>query len=261
MKTPSNLFYFLASLFLIVGCQSNPPDSTNNTTELVVSVAASLQDGMKAIQPLYAAENPNIEIIYNFASSGSLQNQIEQGAPVDVFISASVAKMDALQQKELILDETRQDLLKNQIVLVTSPENNQIKTFQDLTPDNLTNFAIGEPKSVPAGQYAKEVLTTLNLWVNIEPKTIYGKDVRQILNYVETGNIDAGMVYATDAKLSDTINITATAPEGSHTPIVYPVAVIKNSQQVEAAKAFVQFLTQSSAQETFEQYGFTSIKK
>lgn len=225
-------------------------------TEIIISAAASLTDVMKAIQPLYQKEKSNIKLTYNFGASGSLQQQIEQGAPVDVFISAAPKQMNDLEEKGLLLSETRKNLLKNAIVLIVPKNNPIVQNFQDLTNSQVRKISIGEPESVPAGRYAKEVLTSMNMFDKLQSKLVFAKDVRQVLTYVETGNVDAGMVYTTDAKTSDKVSIVATAPAGSHSPIVYPIAVIKDSKNPEAAKGFVSFLSSNTAKSLFERYGF-----
>jgi molybdate transport system substrate-binding protein len=256
-----------ATFLAAVGCSqpttNAPSDATaaqSESVELTVSAAASLQDAMKEIQPIYEAENPNITITYNFGSSGSLQQQIEQGAPADVFLSAAPKQMNALQEKDLLLEGTRQDLLKNSIVLVVPKEATGLANFKELETEKASKIAIGEPESVPAGQYSKEVLTSLNLFESLRSKFVFAKDVRQVLTYVETGNVDAGLVYATDAKVSDRVKVAATAPEDTHAPIIYPVAVLKDSPNPEAAKEFVEFLTSDRAKAVFEEYGFSTNK-
>lgn len=251
---------FVFSLLLAVGCsQTNP--QTSEQAELIISAAASLTDAMKAIQPLYQQENPNIKLTYNFGPSGSLQQQIEQGAPVDVFISAAPRQINELQEKGLLRDETRQDLLRNEMVLIVPKGETRIQNFEDLTANTITKIAVGEPESVPAGKYAQEVLTSLNLLETLKSKQVYAKDVRQVLSYVETGNVDAGMVYSSDAKISDAVEIVATASEGTHSPIVYPLAVTQNSQNPEQAKEFIQFLSSEPAKAVFEQHGFGIINQ
>ncbi len=246
---------FVFSLLLAVGCsQTNP--QTSEQAELIISTTVSLTDAMNAIQPLYQQENPNIKLTYNFGPSGSLQQQIEQGAPVDVFISAAPRQMNELQEKGLILSETRQDLLKNSIVLITPKNNPRVQNFQDLTNSQVQIISIGEPESVPAGRYAREVLTSMNMFDQLRSKLVFARDVRQVLTFVETGNVDAGMVYTTDAKISDQVSIVATAPAGYHSPIVYPIAVIKDSRNPEAAKEFIRFLSSNTAKSLFERYGF-----
>ncbi|MEQ9369617.1 MAG: molybdate ABC transporter substrate-binding protein [Coleofasciculus chthonoplastes F3-SA18-01] len=257
----SLMVWMVAAFLIVVGCSQgtppNPSATSPESVEITVSAAASLQDAMKAIAPLYTQEQANVIITYNFGSSGSLQQQIEQGAPVDVFLSAAPKQMNALQEKDLLLTDTRKDLLKNSIVLVTPKDKTDISNFEGLTTDKVSKIAIGDPKSVPAGQYGKEVLTSLNLYKPIQSKLVFAKDVRQVLSYVETGNVQAGLVYATDANVSDNIKIVATAPETSHSPIIYPVAVLKESKHPDSAKKFVQFLSTETAKTVFDNYGFS----
>ena len=265
----------LSSVFvcglLLVGCgqtsqSSNPtakakqftPDSSAETSEeLTVSAAASLTDAMEDIKELYRQQQPKTNITYNFASSGSLQQQIEQGAPVDVFVSAASKQMNELEAKQMLKNDTRKNLLENQVVLVVPADAENISDFQDLTNDRIEKIAIGEPDSVPVGEYAKEVLSSLNIFEQLEPKMIFAKSVLQVLTYVETGNVDAGIVYATDAKKSDRVKVVAVAPEASHSPVIYPVAVIKEAQNPDAGDNFAEFLSSRPAGDIFEKHGFT----
>lgn len=240
---------------------SAPPESAAGAlaeapVDLTVAAAASVQEAMKAVQAAYGTVAPNITITYNFGSSGSLAQQIAQGAPSDVFLSASPQWMDDLEAKSEILDGSRQDLLRNTMVLIVPPDNATVADFKELGLPAVGKVAIGEPESVPAGSYAKAVLTSLNLFDALQPKLVFGKDVRQVLTYVETGNVDAGLVYATDALSSDQVQVVATAPAGSHAPIVYPVAVVQDSEDTNAAQAFVDFLFSDRAIAIFQAYGF-----
>jgi molybdate transport system substrate-binding protein len=254
----------LAGLTMLgsMGCgQPTSESATANadsetTTELTISVAASVQDAMKQIQSAYEAAAPEVVITFNFGSSGSLAQQVAQGAPTDVFLSASKKWMDDLEDQGLILAGSRQDLLQNSMVLIVPQDKTTVADFQDLGTDAVGKIAMGEPESVPAGRYAKEVLTSLTLFDELQPKLVFGKDVRQVLSYVETGNVDAGLVYATDASLSDRVQVIATAAADSHSPIVYPIAVVQDSDNAAAAQAFVEFLSSDTAVDIFEQYGF-----
>jgi molybdate transport system substrate-binding protein len=212
---------------------------------------------MNEIQEVYQQEAPNSTITYNFGSSGSLAQQIAQGAPTDIFLSASKQWIDDLEEQGHILEGSRRDLLENAMVLIVSQDNTEISSFEALGTDLVGRVAIGEPESVPAGRYAKEVLTSLNLFDGLESKLVFGKDVRQVLSYVETGNVDVGLVYATDALVSDQVKVIATAPAETHSPIVYPIAVVQDSENAEAAQAFVDFLSTDTAIAIFEAYGFT----
>ena len=230
------------------------------TVNLTVSAAASLKDVMEEIKEIYEKENLNITLTYNFGSSGSLQKQIEQGAEVDVFISAATKQMDELEDKGLIIEDTRKGFLENKIVLIVPLESSEITDFKDLLEDNVKKIGIGEPKSVPAGQYGEEALTNLNIIDSLNSKFVYAKDVKEVLMWAETGNIDAGLVYETDAKASNKVKVVARAPEGSHRPIYYPAAVIKENKNQEAAKDFVNYLYSSKAKPIFEKYGFIFIE-
>lgn len=226
-------------------------------SSITVSAAASLKDALDAITPAFANDQPNIAIHYNLGASGTLQQQIQQGAPVDVYISASPVQMDSLDKQGLLLPGTRRNLLRNTLVLIVPAGPSQVSDFKDLLKPSVRTVAIGEPGTVPAGKYAQEVLTHFGLYQSLTPKLVLAKDVRQVLTYVASGNADAGIVYATDAKITNQVKVTATAPEDSHAPIVYPVAVLKATKNVAAAKAFVVFLSSPAAQSIFEKYGFS----
>jgi molybdate transport system substrate-binding protein len=251
----------------ISGCGNQNADTpkepeAQNSAEpvtLLVSAAASLTEAMGDIEKLYKEDHPNVSFTFNLASSGKLQQQIEQGAPADIFISAAKGKMDALQEKDLIVNETRKDIVKNTLVLVVDKGNEDIKGFNDL--EKARTIAIGEPESVPAGKYASEALTNMNLFDKLQSKLVYAKDVRQVLAYVESGDADAGLVYQTDANISDKVKVVEVAAENTHSPLVYPIAVVKDSKNLEDAKAFVDFLSTDKAAAVFEKYGFSTIKK
>lgn len=224
---------------------------------LTVSAAASLQDVMREIQPLYEATYPHTSILYNFGSSGSLQRQIEQGAPVDVFLSASPQQIDSLEQKDLLVPSSRRDVLTNSVVLIAPSDNLIVTRFDTLGSAQLQRLSIGEPSSVPAGQYGKEILETLGIYQSVQSKIVFAKDVRQVLSYVATGNIDAGLVYRTDVQQSDRVRIVAAAPEHSHSPITYPGAAIAHRPSPDAAIEFLDFLETEDAIAIFNNHGFT----
>lgn len=224
---------------------------------LTVSAAASVQDAMQAVQVAYRTTAPNVTLVYNFGSSGSLAQQIHQGAPTDVFLSASTTWMDDLEAKGQIRTDSRQDLLQNAMVLIIPADKMTVTDFKDLAESELGKVAIGEPESAPVGRYAKEVLTAFNLFETLQPRLVFAKDVRQVLSYVATGNVDAGLVYTTDALISDQVEVIATAPSDTHTPIVYPIAIVQDSPHAEAAQAFLTFLATPTATTIFEDYGFT----
>jgi molybdate transport system substrate-binding protein len=164
--------------------------------------------------------------------------------------------MDSLQSQGLLLPDTRKNLARNSVVLIVPAGSTNISGFQDLTKAVVKTVAVGEPQTVPAGKYAQEVLTHFGIYDQLKPKLVLAKDVRQVLTYVETENADAGIVYATDAKISKKVTVVATAPEDSHSPVVYPAAVIKNSKNAAAAKAFLDFLASEKARTVFQKCGF-----
>ena len=243
----------------VIGDSPNLGSSTESVV-LTISVAASVQDAMKEVQTAYQVEAPHVTVTYNFGSSGSLAQQIAQGAPVDVFLSASDRWMNDLEITGQLAEGSRQNLLQNTIVLIAPKENIKVGDFADLEADLINKVAIGEPESVPAGGYVKEVLTIFKLFERLQSKVVFGKDVRQVLSYVETGNVDAGLVYATDALVSDQVQVVATAPGDSHAPVVYPVAVVKDSPNAKAAQAFVDFLAGETAAEIFVASGFSMVQ-
>ncbi|MFS0562285.1 molybdate ABC transporter substrate-binding protein [Terribacillus sp. 179-K 1B1 HS] len=224
-------------------------------TELTISAAASLQDSLEEIKQLYESRHPDVKLQFNFGGSGSLQQQISKGAPVDLFFSAAADNFNKLKD-EGMMDETHAaDLLGNDLVLVVLKDEKGFTEMADV--QGADTLAMGTVETVPAGAYAKETLTNMQLWKTMEPHIVYTKDVRQVLQYVETGNADAGMVYKTDALTSSKVRIAAVAPSDTHESIVYPVGVLKDSTHKEAAVAFYDFLQTEEALQVFEDDGFT----
>jgi molybdate transport system substrate-binding protein len=248
---------------MLAGCGSKHTSSSAaaQPVELNISAAASMKDAMSEIQQKYQTAKPNVKLIFNFAASGTLQKQIEQGAPADLFISAAPKQMDELEQKNLVQKPTRKNLLENQLVLIVPKDSNLgLKAYDDLTKDSVKKFSIGEPETVPAGQYAQQVLKKIDLWDKVKDKAVLAKDVRSVLAYVETGNVEAGIVYRTDAAISDKVQIVSAAPTGSHQPIVYPAAVLTGAKQPKAADEFLTYLSGPEAKAIFEKYGFVMSK-
>jgi molybdate transport system substrate-binding protein len=231
--------------------------ATNNVTELYIAAAISLKDALTEIQANYQQKKPNIKIHLNLGSSGSLQNQIEQGAPADIFISAASKQMDALDEEKLLVTKTRKNLLGNQLVLIVPKDSKLgIGDFTDLISDKVGKIGIGAPEPVPAGQYALEVFKKTGIWEKIQGKLVLGTNVRAVLAYVETGNVDAGVVYRTDALTSDKVKIAAVAPRDTHKPITYPVAILTNARYPKEATKFITYLTGREAKSIFRKYGF-----
>ncbi len=226
--------------------------------DLTVSAAISLKDALDAIKQAYASQAPGVSLAMNYGASGTLQLQIEQGAPVDVYISAAPKQMDELASKGILFEGTRRDLLRNGIVLIVPKGSTLgISSFPDLLKPDVKRVALGEPVTVPAGKYAQEVLTHLGIYDQVNAKAVLAKDVRQVLTYVETGDVDAGIVYTTDALSSSKVKIVAKAPADSHEPVIYPVAVIKTTKDPAAAKALEDFLSGPQGRAIFEKCGFS----
>jgi molybdate transport system substrate-binding protein len=229
-------------------------------TKLTVSAAASLKESLADAEAAYRQREPGIEFVNNFGSSGTLAMQIDQGAPADVFLSASEKPMDELQAKGLLAAGTRRNLLRNSLVLI-APADSQLRDFQGLASGGVKVIALGDPGSVPAGQYGKQTLAALGLLDKVSAKFVLAKDVRQVLTYVETGNADAGLVYASDALQSTKVRVVATAPESAHDAIVYPAAVVKGSHGEEAARRFIEYLAGDEAQGIFRKHGFLTAAR
>jgi molybdate transport system substrate-binding protein len=164
--------------------------------------------------------------------------------------------MDNLEAKGLLSPGTRTNLVANRVVLIVPVSTTNVTSFQDLALPHVKLIAIGEPQTVPAGKYAQQVLTHLGLYERLRPRFVLAKDVRQVLTYVATGNADAGIVYATDARISSKVKVVATAPPGSHSPVIYPMAIVKDSRDSSNAKEFETFLQKPAAQSVFQKYGF-----
>jgi molybdate transport system substrate-binding protein len=224
-------------------------------TTLTLSVAASLTQTIGEIETEYQQTHSSVDFRNNFGGSGTLEKEIEQGAPVDVFLSAASGPMDELQAKGLIESATRRDLLRNTLVLI-APIDSKLQDFDGLTGKAVRQIALGDPGSVPAGQYGKQTLTALKLYDRVKGKIVLAKDVRQVLTYVETGNADAGLVYATDAQGDAKVRVVATAPEATHDAIVYPVAVVGAGRESGAAEQFVDYLRSPAAAAIFVKHGF-----
>lgn len=253
------IFIVLSALVLLLtGCDG---EKKSEPVELFVAAAASLTDAMKDLTTLYEKENPDFKLTFNFGSSGALEQAIENGGRADLFFSAAQKQMDMLAEAGELAEGTRRDLLQNEIVLIAPKDTAlEIKTFDDLAREDVKHIALGEPKGVPVGQYSEEILTALNLLDAVKSKAVYGSDVRQVLAWVEAGEADCGIVYATDAAISEKVKVIAIAPEGSHKPIIYPVAVIKSSKNLDTAKKFLDFTTSAEAKKIFESYGFKVVE-
>jgi molybdate transport system substrate-binding protein len=242
------LTVLLASLCLTVSLQAE---------NLTVSAAVSLKDVLTDIGKTYESQTGD-HVDFNFAASGPLEAQIQQGAPVDVFISAANKQVNELLKGGLADAKTRQVIVRNEIVLISAASAAAPpKDFADLTNAKVTKIAIGQPRSVPAGQYASETLSALKLTDALTPKFVYGVSVRQVLDYVQRNEVDAGIVYSTDAKQAgNAVKVIATAPPNTHESIEYPGVVITASPHAAAAQKFLKFLASPAAESVFDSAGF-----
>ena len=241
------------------GSNTNATNSSLNGQEVNLAAAASLKNAFdKDLIPMFEKQYPGVKVVPTYASSGDLQSQIENGLKADVFMSAANKQMNALANESLIDNDTNVQLLENKVVLIVPKDStNNISSFEDLKNVNGT-IAIGDPDSVPAGQYAKEALTNLGIWDSVESKLSLGTSVTAVLNQVAEGSADYGIVYATDAKSNENVTVVCEAPDNAlKTPVIYPVAQVNGSEHPDAAKAFLDFLQTKEAKDVFVSYGFT----
>lgn len=228
---------------------------------ILVAAAASLEYSFEEeLIPMFEKKYPNIKVEGTYDSSGKLQTQIEEGIEADVFFSAAAKQMNALKEEKLVDSDSIVELLENKVVLITAANSDQeLSEFTDIT--KAKTIAIGDPESVPAGQYAKEILSNLEIWEETLEKASLGTNVTEVLNWVAEGSADAGIVYATDAATTDQVKVIAQAPENSlDKRVIYPVGIIANSQKKDAAEKFVTFLKSEEAMAVFEKYGFEKNK-
>jgi len=227
--------------------------------EITVFAAASLTDSLKEIGTDYEKATGE-KVRFNFAASNVLVQQIQAGAPADVFFSADEAKMDQLDKVGLIAKETRKDLLGNSLVVITLPDGPVVSKASDLESPAIKHLSVGDPKAVPAGVYAKAWLEKAGLWGKLEAKLVPGENVRAAMAVVESGNAEAGIVYKTDAAISKKVKIAMEVPIADAPKITYPAAVVKDSRNAEAAGKFLIYLADKKADETFAKFGFSVIE-
>ena len=263
MKKKLCLILTLSLLAAILsGCGINKFSNDNTSKEITITVAAaaSLKNCMDdKLIPMFNEKYPNINVQATYDSSGKLQTQIEEGADVDVFMSAATKQMNELNNKGLIEENSIVELLENKIVLIVPKGSTLgIESFDDIL--KCDKIAIGDPASVPAGQYAKELLENIKIWDEVSLKASLGTNVTEVLNWVAEGSADCGIVYSTDAASNDKVEVVLEAPEGSVSKVIYPVGIIKASKSKEEAKNFTDFLQSEEAIKIFESYGFSSNK-
>ncbi|WP_426454700.1 molybdate ABC transporter substrate-binding protein [Paenibacillus sp. S-38] len=273
------LLIVLSLMLVSAGCGTAPNSATSSSAgtqaprsdalspaatesvELTISAAASMTDALKEIQTAYEKQHPNIKLNFNFGASGALQQQIEQGAPADLFLSAAAKNMKALVDKQLIDANQQKHVLSNELVAVVAADGKaSIAGAADLSKPDVKNIAIGIPESVPAGTYAKEALTNTKLWDSLQSKMVQGKDVRQVLQYVETANADVGFVYKTDALTSQQVKVAFTVDSTTYTPVQYPIGIVKATKHSKEAEGFYSYLQSKEALDIFVKYGFSVLK-
>lgn len=264
MKKTISLAMTLA-LLALAACGGSPgsaPEADPASEEpvtILIAAAASLEYCLRdRLIPLFREKHPEIAVEGSYDSSGKLQTQIEEGLEADLFFSAAAKQMDALYSKGLMDSDSITPLLENRIVLITAAEGGPPElSFENI--GSAESIALGDPESVPAGQYAREALTSLGLWESIQPKVSLGTNVTEVLNWVAEGSAGVGIVYATDAAATPKVTVLAEAPQGSlAAPVVYPVGITAASQKKEAARLFLDFLQSDEAMAVFQEYGFTA---
>jgi len=272
MRKELIVLFVLLGVFLAIGCTDNGNEATNETgiptaetpvseqesETILVSAAASLTEAFTDMEPQFEAENPGVDVNFNFAGSGSLRTQIEGGAPVDVFASADQNQMNILAGEGLIENSSRKNFAQNSLVLIVPASSTlNITGIEDLTAPEIERIAIGNPETAPVGKYTTQSLTEAGIWDQLEGKTVLAEDVKQVLVYVERGEVDAGFVYMTDAKTAEPGKIKVVATVPVTTPVSYPIAVVSASDNKEEAQEFLDFVTGEEGQKILEGYGFT----
>lgn len=251
--------FILCALLAFSAAVALPPAPASAADAIIVSAAVSLKNAFEEIGALYASLAGKPRPAFNFGASGDLVAQIRGGAPVDIFAAAAARDMDSLEASGALLPGTRVDFAVNEIALVVpSVSSAGISSFADLAKPGLARIAIVNPKTGPAGRYAEEVFANAGIADAVRPKLVLAENVRQVLDYAARAEVDAGVVYATDATLRPReVKIAAVAPAGSHRPVIYPIAVLKATTQAEAARAFLAAARSETGQAILARYGFT----
>ncbi|AHM67266.1 molybdenum ABC transporter substrate-binding protein [Paenibacillus polymyxa] len=279
IKHSQALFFAFCVVLLLAGCGAGQQSASSGssavqnevsgqdsskkveTVELTISAAASLTDALKEIQTLYESSHKGIQLNFNFGGSGALEKQIEQGAPSDLFLSASKKNMKSLVDQHLIESNKQKTWLTNELVAVLPADGTtSITSVKDVMQKEVKKVAIGIPESVPAGKYAQEALTNVKLWDVLQDKLVQAKDVRQVLQYVETGNADVGFVYKTDALTSQKAKIAFEVDSKTYSTVEYPIGIIKASKHIQEAESFYEYLQSQESLNIMAKYGFTIPK-
>ena len=229
-------------------------------SELMVSAALSLKAPFEEMGRLFEAKT-GTKVIFNFGASGILQRQIEGGAPSDIFASASSKEMDSLESRGFLIKGTRSNFAGNTIMLIVPSQSSlRIRSFEDLRKKEIRRIAIGNPATVPAGKYAEEVLKSSGLWETLKDRIVLCENVRQVMDYTARNEVDAGMVFRTDASAGKDIEIISEAPEQSHNPVLYVIAAIKGTGHDRPAKEFISLLMSDEGRKMLKKYGFRNLK-
>jgi molybdate transport system substrate-binding protein len=243
---------------LVLGAGAPPALATLAAQELTLSVAISMKDAVEELGRTFTSQRPGVQLRYNFGASGELQKQIEAGAPIDLFVSAAQRQMDELDQKGLIVRDSRRVFARNALTVIKPADSRlDVSKPQDLLDPRVGRIVIGNPKTVPVGQYAEESLRALGLWDRLQPKLVLAENVRQALDYVARGEVDAGFVYTTDAAVrADRVKEAFRPGEETYRPVVYPVAVVAGAKQPALARAFIELLTSAEGRAVLVRLGF-----
>src|SRR5262245_7098791 len=246
-----------AALGVLIACGSSSPKKGPEPSEVLVSAAASLHDMMEEAGATFHRVNPNVTVTFNFGASGQLLKQIELGAPTDLFISASRKEIDQLLNSNLAAQDRVWTLAGNELVIVTDPSTETAVRPEDLSDPRFDRIAVGNPKTVPAGRYAEESLRALGLWETVQPRLVFGEDVRQVVEYVARGDAPAGIVYATDARqFEGRVRTAAVFPPASHSPIFYLGVIPSAATHRKAPAMFMEFLSTAEGKSPFASFGF-----
>jgi molybdate transport system substrate-binding protein len=251
----------LSALVAVLGVLALPPVAASAADTIVVSAAASLRNAFEEIGALFAAATGGPRPVFNFGASGDLVAQIRGGAPADIFAAAAAKDMDGLETEGALLPGTRVDFATNEVVLVVpSAATGGVSSFAELAKPGIARVAIVNPKTSPAGRYAEEVFASAGIANAVRPKLVLAENVRQVLDYVARGEVDAGIVYATDAAIRpQEVRVAVVAPSGSHMPVVYPIAVLRRSSHLDAATALVAAVRSDAGQAILARYGFKPV--
>ncbi|AZR72110.1 molybdate ABC transporter substrate-binding protein [Anoxybacter fermentans] len=253
---------FLVIILLLIGVgltYSHQSGIKSKERELLVFAAASLTDAFQELVEKFEQQYQGVKVRLNLASSGTLQIQIEQGAPADVFASAGIKQMESLLKKGLIATDSVTYFARNQLVVI-GKKNSPLKITgpDDFLKAHIREISIGDPVTAPVGQYSVTSLKNLHIWEQIEKKLVFARNVRQVLQYVERGEVDLGFVYATDAAISEEVKVLYTIPQDTHHPILYPIGIVKESKNQDLAKKFIEWVLSPNGQEILARYGFES---